>query len=142
LSEEVLLRVAAKAVIRHEGRILLLRESSTYTEGVNGGRYHFPGGRIEADEPFNEALSREVAEETGLKVEMHQPLYIGEWWPEIKGVKNHIIAVFMECQADDIDLITLSDEHDEYIWLDTESLEKIDIMTPDKQVAETALGVN
>ncbi|MFI8687063.1 NUDIX hydrolase [Rossellomorea sp. NPDC077527] len=50
-------RTAVKAVIMQDDQILLMNS--------NRGDYKFPGGGLEAEETFVEALQREVREETG-----------------------------------------------------------------------------
>lgn len=54
--------ISAKAVIFHDGRVLLLEQSN--------GRWELPGGRVDKKEPVLRALAREVKEETGLDVEV------------------------------------------------------------------------
>ncbi len=85
---EITQRIALKAVIAKDGKLLVLREASTYDEGTNTGRYHFPGGRLNPGEPFMDGLRREVTEETGLDIEIGEPLFVGEWFPVIKGIPN------------------------------------------------------
>lgn len=64
VGHDPLLHPAAAACIRDEqGRILLLRRS----DGVN--LWSFPGGAMELGESADEAVVREVREETGLEVE-------------------------------------------------------------------------
>lgn len=135
---EVNLRVAAKAVIVHRGKVLIVRESSTYQEGSKVGQYGLVGGRIDPEESFYDALSREVDEEVGLKIEPISPLHVGEWWPEIKGTKNHIVAVFMEAKALGTN-VRLSDEHDKFAWVDQRDYQKYQIMEPDRSVVVSFL---
>ncbi|MGH3916923.1 MAG: NUDIX hydrolase [Pseudonocardiaceae bacterium] len=52
-------------VFDHRGRLLLVKRVN---EPGKGG-WSLPGGRIEAGETAHQAVSREVAEETGLDVE-------------------------------------------------------------------------
>lgn len=47
------------ALVEHQGRVLLVRE---------GDRWLLPGGEVEAGESHDEALVRELREETGLNV--------------------------------------------------------------------------
>lgn len=120
-TDEVNLRVAAKALVTDEaGRVLILREAETYEEGTNIGKWGLPGGRIEAAEPFFEALAREVKEEAGLTVTAGQPVHVDEWWPVIRGVKTHIVGMFIACTSAGGD-VTLSDEHDKYEWIEPEA---------------------
>lgn len=137
---DVNLRVAAKAAIVHKGKVLILREAGTYDEGTNIGKYGLPGGRINPEESFYDALDREVEEETGLKVKPIKPIHVGEWWPEIKGNKNHIVAVFVLCESD-TDEVVLSEEHDSYEWLDAKTLPKYSVVEPDRTVAEQVLNL-
>lgn len=133
---EVLLRVAAKAVIVRNNKVLIVREAKTYQEGSQYGKYGLPGGRIESNESFYDALSREVMEEVGLNVKPIRPIYLGEWWPEIKGVKNHIVAMFILCESKDNNVV-LSDEHDHYEWIDPREVDEYDFMNPDDMLIKT-----
>lgn len=128
-------RIACKAVIAKDGKVLMLREASTYEEGTNIGRYHIPGGRINPGEPFLDGLTREIMEETGLKVEIGEPLFVGEWFPVIKGVQNQIVAMFFVCKplSDDV---KLSEEHDDYKWVTLEESSQLDVMDPEDKVLE------
>jgi 8-oxo-dGTP diphosphatase len=127
-------RIATKAlIIDDDGKYLLLREASTYEEGTNVGRYHLPGGRLDIGEHFEDGLFREVKEETGLQIEIIQPIYVGEWRPVIKGVKNQIVAIFFLCRAISTK-VTLSDEHDDYQWVSPTEKHRLDVMDPENKV--------
>ena len=133
---DVTQRIACKAVIANkDGKVLLLREASTYEEGTQTHRYHMPGGRLNPGEPFLEGLAREVGEETGLKVATGEPIYIGERFPVIKGVQNQIVAIFFACEAQ-TENVRLSEEHDQYEWVDAESWKRFDVMDPEDKVLE------
>lgn len=127
MSDVDIQRIAAKAVIARDGKLLLLRESATYTDGTNVGRYHLPGGRVEIGEPFFEGLAREVKEETSLDVTPVRPLFVGEWWPTIHGAKNQIIGVFMLCKVSS-GKVKLSQEHDDFQWADPRDHDKYQMM--------------
>ena len=61
------------AVIIIDDRILLVRQSR------GGAHYHLlPGGGVERGETVEAALTREVAEETGLDVRIGRPLFISD----------------------------------------------------------------
>jgi ADP-ribose pyrophosphatase YjhB (NUDIX family) len=58
-------RIAVYAIIFNQGRVLLaLRRNIDW--------WNLPGGGMEAEETVDEAMSREVREETGLEVEVEQ----------------------------------------------------------------------
>ncbi len=129
-------RIACKALIIKDEKVLILREAPTYKDGTNIGRYHLPGGRIDPGEPFLEGLKREVYEETGLTVTVTAPLFVGEWFPVIREVKNQIVAIFFVCLAKD-DHVRLSEEHDDYLWIDPKEYKKYDLMKPEDEVVQT-----
>ncbi len=64
-AERLIFRPSAYAIIRHEGQILLLNMRST-------GKLFLPGGGSEVDECLEDALRREVREETGLEIEIER----------------------------------------------------------------------
>ncbi len=133
-------RIAMKALIAdHTGNILILREAGTYEEGTNLGKYQLPGGRINPGEPFLDGLQREVLEETGLTVEVDQPIYVGEWFPVIKGVPNHIVAVFLACRAMSTD-VRLSEEHDDFKWVRPAEAFGYNLIDPEDKVIQAYMA--
>jgi 8-oxo-dGTP pyrophosphatase MutT (NUDIX family) len=129
--QDLQLRVAAKAVITNDkGEVLIVREAKTYKDGVQTGKYGMPGGRLEPGESFLDGLAREVREETGLVVTTEQPVLLGEWRPVIRGVPHQVIAIFMACRATTTN-VRLSDEHDDYQWIDPRNRRNYAIMSPD-----------
>lgn len=64
-------RQVAVGVVVRGGRLLITRRPA---EGLLGGLWEFPGGRVEAGESPAEACRREIGEETGLHVEVSEPV--------------------------------------------------------------------
>jgi ADP-ribose pyrophosphatase YjhB (NUDIX family) len=137
---EITLRVAAKAVIvNSEGRVLILREANTYAEGTNTGKYHVPGGRLNAGEWFKDGLKREIQEETGLTdVETGEAIHVDEWRPVIDGSEQQIVGVFLLCHYKGGD-IQLSDEHDEAVWMNPDERDKYALLPADLAAVEAFL---
>jgi 8-oxo-dGTP diphosphatase len=134
-----ILRVAAKAIIVNEkDQILIVREASTYDEGTNIGHYGLPGGRVEIGESFMDGLKREVREEVSLEIEPLYPVQVGEWHPVIKGRPHQIIAIFMACRVK-AGTISLSQEHDQFEWINPKQRAHYNIMNPDREVIDTYL---
>ncbi|MFA5828316.1 MAG: NUDIX domain-containing protein [Candidatus Shapirobacteria bacterium] len=109
--------VATKAFINYQGKILILRESDKYQDGSNASKYDVVGGRIIPGQNFLESLLREIEEETKLKVSVKTPFYVGEWRPVVKGEQWQIVGTFFECLSDS-DKVELSEDHDDYKWID------------------------
>jgi 8-oxo-dGTP diphosphatase len=124
---ETKLFAATKAFIVHDGKILILRESSKYADGSNSGRYDVPGGRIKPGQRFDESLLREIKEETGLSVTIGRPFFVNEWRPVVKGEQWQIIGTFFECLAGS-DKVKLSEDHDDYLWIKPEDYRKYELI--------------
>jgi 8-oxo-dGTP pyrophosphatase MutT (NUDIX family) len=63
--------VAARGIVRHEGRLLLVSDGDGY--------WYAPGGRMEPGESLPQCLVREVHEETGLHVQVGDVLAVSEY---------------------------------------------------------------
>jgi ADP-ribose pyrophosphatase YjhB (NUDIX family) len=109
--------VAVKACILNENNeVLLLRESHEYKDSTNLLQYDVPGGRIEVTESLHDGLSREVLEETGLKVLSSELIDAHDTF-NIKGDEQwHIVRLFYKVTCEERE-ITLSIDHDEYKWV-------------------------
>ena len=129
-------RVAAKALIIHNGKVLLLREAVTNPEGTKAGKYMHPGGRVNPGEPFADGLRREIQEETGLDVTIGDPIFVGEWFPVIHEIPHHIVCTFFVCTPKGQPSIRLSEEHDKYLWVGPNDFAQLDIAAPEPLVLE------
>jgi len=65
-------KVGVGAVLIHEGKVLLIRRGKEPLRG----RWVVPGGTVEAGETLEEALAREVLEETGLVVRPREVMLV------------------------------------------------------------------
>lgn len=132
----MILNVAMKGlVINSQGEVLVVREAKTYDITTNLGKYTLPGGRIEIGEQHLEGLKREMMEEVGLDVEPLYPIATGEWRPNLKGIDTQIIAIFYVCEAKDTE-VTLSPEHDQFLWLDSRKSQDLGDLLVDEKVLE------
>jgi len=84
-------RIVVSALIAHEGNILLGRKKPG--AGPYPNTWHLPGGGIEEeDETLEEALQREVKEETGLEIAVSDGIGFDEdWEPNKEGEETHYI---------------------------------------------------
>jgi 8-oxo-dGTP pyrophosphatase MutT (NUDIX family) len=101
-----LFTVSQKALLRDEtGRILMLEKT-----GKN--HWDLPGGKIDQGEEMEDALRREIQEETGLsKVSIHDVFHVGCRGFEEAGKADRVL-VFYLCKTDEpFDGIQLSHEH-------------------------------
>lgn len=85
-------RIAARAIILHEGRILLVNA----WPGGQSDLWCAPGGGVERGQSLPETLMREVAEETGLRIAVEEPALVNEFHDPARGF--HQIEVFFRAR--------------------------------------------
>jgi ADP-ribose pyrophosphatase YjhB (NUDIX family) len=86
--------VGVGAVVIHEDRVLLIRRGKEPMRG----RWLIPGGTVELGETLQEALVREVAEETGLRVEPREVVLVFDRIHRDGGhVSYHYVIVDYAC---------------------------------------------
>jgi 8-oxo-dGTP diphosphatase len=105
--------VAVGAMIEHEpsGKILLAKrvDMADYLPGI----WEDIGGRIKQFEEPEEALRREVREETGLDIEILKPLAI---FHDYRGAENELLIRTYWCKVRS-NQVVLSNEHSAYQWV-------------------------
>ncbi len=119
--------LATKAFVEYNGKVLLLRESGSYKDGTNAGCFDIPGGRLKPGERYDEALRREVFEETGLRVSLGKVITVGEWRPIVRGEQWQIVGIFFECHAES-DAVSVGSDHDSYMWISPGDFEKYNLI--------------
>jgi 8-oxo-dGTP diphosphatase len=70
-AERRLIHVAAGVISDDQGRVLIAKRPDHTHQG---GLWEFPGGKLEPDEPVEDGLARELAEEIGIRVLSSRPL--------------------------------------------------------------------
>ena len=84
-------RLAARALILHEDRLLLVNA----WPGDASDLWCAPGGGVECGQSLPDTLVREVREETGLAVAVHEPRLVNEFHDPATGF--HQVEVFFRC---------------------------------------------
>lgn len=97
--------IVANAVVTKRGKVLLGRKKEEEGHPVSG-QLHFPGGYLEKGEEPEETVKREVMEETGLEVEVHQLIDVTAGNFTDKEVPMRII---FHCETDKIEAEPLDD---------------------------------
>lgn len=83
-------RVSVCLLLKNEqNQVLLCRR---YNTGYQDGKYEFPAGHIEQGETLEEAIIREIYEETGLHIEKEHLVFVGCVDNNAKG--NHLNFLF------------------------------------------------
>ena len=102
-----------KGIVRKDDHILVLVKQN--------GTLDLPGGRIENGETIKFALHREINEETGLKVEIHDPV---EKWSFYKTPNQLIKGITLECDYIE-GKVKLCSEHKRYFWAAIDNIKRL-----------------
>ena len=107
-------RVSAKSfIVDKNNRVLILKrsEDDVHCAGV----WEIPGGRLALGEDPIKGLKRETKEETGLDIDVFEPLAVKHF---TRQDKQKITMLVFLCRALKSP-INLSKEHTEYEWIET-----------------------
>lgn len=97
--------VSVEAIIENDGSLLLMKRKNKPAKDY----WWFPGGRIKKGETLQEALFREVKEETGLTLTESRLINV---YSRLFDVRHDItIAYLCSCQSGEV---ILNNEHSEY----------------------------
>ncbi|MBD3354462.1 NUDIX domain-containing protein [Candidatus Woesearchaeota archaeon] len=104
---------AVAGILFHGDKFLLFKKKGTWTG------WQFPQGKIDKGESEEQALKREIEEETGIKdIEVVKKLpYTHDYWFQEKGENIHKFLTFYLVKVNKKENnITLSREHSDYRW--------------------------
>lgn len=108
---EYVFGLAVRVLLTDEnGKILIIKRSTD--SKTNSGKWELPGGKVDQGESFDQALIREVYEETNLKIALDHVVGVCEQnLPLIRAV--HIIMSGKIVEGE----LNLSSEHEGYAWV-------------------------
>lgn len=108
------IQVALKALlVNAEGQVLLLRRC--HSDTLAPDEWDTPGGKMHFGETPEEALRREVLEETGITIaRVRRVLNV---WTLLKSESKQLVGITYVCDHDGGE-VRLSAEHDDYSWVD------------------------
>jgi 8-oxo-dGTP diphosphatase len=112
--------VAVGAIIenRATGKILLLQRANT--SDFYPGIWEVPTGRMKQFEELEDALHRELAEETGIRsFEIVKPVNVSHFFRGERSAEKEIVLIIYWVRTD-AEEIKISDEHDAYCWVTPE----------------------
>lgn len=125
-------QLAVSAAIFRDGKVLLVRRARSPAKGF----YSLPGGRVEFGESLHAALMREVAEETGLEIEIVGLAGWREVLPSAGGSGHYLIMSFAARWVAREPV--LNDELDDFRWLLPEAIGEFKLTGGLQEVIEEA----
>ena len=114
--ENIRFHITVKGIVVYHRRVLLLKRARPSTNGL--GYWELPGGGLEYGETPNQALIRELKEETGLQIDVVKPAYT---FTKIRSDYQTVGIGYLSITHSD--KIVLSDEHTDYLWCEIEDLQ-------------------
>ncbi len=106
--------LATGLLLNERGKVLFLLRSPTSTHWP--GEWQFPEGKIEKGETSEDAVKREIKEETNLNV--HKITFLGKRSVQMTWKDEVVLAHRDVFLVDWSGSVTLSGEHSQYKWVD------------------------
>lgn len=116
--KNVKFHITVKGIVVLDNKILLLKRVKPSTDGL--GFWELPGGGLEYGETPNQALIRELKEETGLDIVIIKPAYT---FTKIREDYQTVGIGFLCIPKNDH--VRLSDEHTDYCFVMIEKAKEL-----------------
>ncbi|CAM4109848.1 (deoxy)nucleoside triphosphate pyrophosphohydrolase [Psychrobacter arenosus] len=117
------------AIVVHDGKVLCVQRGESKLDYISK-KFEFPGGKLEANETLEQALTREMAEELKMFVTVERLfLTVEHSYPDFNLVMHSFI-----CQTNSRQL-TLT-EHLQALWLGIDELDILDWAAADIPIVE------
>lgn len=114
--------IAGHAIIEKDGRYLITRRSKK--NDYMPLKWDVPGGTVESGETVEQAVVREVMEETKLKIDVGRVLYIYTNLDQLPD--RQTCQTIYYCKYVNGTVTLNPDEHDNYSWVSKEEISKMD----------------
>ena len=113
------------AIIKREDCYLLAKRSKDKYMGL---KWEFPGGKVEQNESFKEALSREILEELNVNIEIHKKVAEERYQDE----EINIVLHYYLCSLIDNDIVL--SEHEAIEWVKKQDFLKYEVVPGDGDI--------
>ena len=114
-------------IIEENGKVLIARRKPGRHMG---GKWEFPGGKIEPGESPEQSLARELDEELSLRAHIGE--FLCRTFFEADGVNLELLVY----RVDSVEGKPVLHEHDEILWVRPEQLASFDLADSDRMVVE------
>lgn len=138
LSKPIIQKIVVGGAVIKDNKILIIQRSAD--EEAFPNLWEFPSGKRENFEPSEDAVTREVKEETNLDVKVLKPISTFEYKVE---KENEIrdatqINFLVEYISGDV---KISNEHQAFKWISKNEMNKYNLTDSTKKVIEKALDL-
>jgi 8-oxo-dGTP diphosphatase len=122
--ENKIQKIGVTAFIVKENKLLIVRRSKN--EFFLPEYYEMPGGKVEFGESLEDALLREVKEETGLEIKVVKPYATFSYLSD-DGGRHTVDVQFIVEAVNEPDNVKISSAHDEFKWIKKEEIDNYKI---------------
>ena len=130
MEEHFVGKVAQKAIIERDGKVLITRDIR------DGDTWELPGGRLNAGESLEDGLRREIQEELGVSILVHTVVY-AETFVHPRGNVPHVLLAYHVTLANPEEEFHPHDiEIAEIKWIDKNDLQHLSIFPQYKRALE------
>ncbi len=119
------MQIVTSAVIVRGGKVLLARRGPG---GALGGKWEFPGGKLEDDEHPEDGLKRELMEELAMEVRVDTLIGTTEF---SNGPKRYALRTY---RVTPLTHTPTACEHEEIRWVPVDELERYDLADSDRSM--------
>ena len=113
------------AIIKKDNFYLIVQRNRNKYMGL---KWEFPGGKVEPNENFYEALSREIQEELNIQINVHEKI------AEEKYKDDQIDIILHYYLYSEKSGTTILNEHEDIAWVEKKDFDKYDFVAGDGNV--------
>ena len=113
------------AIIKKNNYYLIAKRNKNKHFGL---KWEFPGGKVEINETYSEALSREIKEELDIRIKINEKIAEEKYRDE----KIDIILHYYLCSY--LGGIIKLNEHEDFAWVEKKDLDKYDFVEGDRNI--------
>ena len=131
------IQTAVRAFISNdEGHVLIIKRANTK---FCNGWWNLPGGKIDFNQTANEAMIREIEEETQLECTSSKFLFYMDNLPTAE-YKTHFLTLFFYCECNG--KVILNRESAEFHWLNSDDIPRFQLAFLHDQAIMKFLNIN
>lgn len=117
-----------------DGKVFIAKRQNV---GDMGGRWEFPGGKIDAEEDCATTIQREMMEEFSVEVEVGEKIASTTFYHKNK--ECFLDAFFVHLKEDGLSRRFVLTEHTDYRWADIEEIPSLDFVDSDLKIYPAVL---
>jgi len=113
-------KVAAHGLIQKDNKFLVTKRP--LNDDYMPNLWDIPGGTVEFNENIYQCLEREIDEETKLKVDINQTLFVYDY---LSDKFRHQFQIVYHCNYESGEVKLNPEEHDEFRWVTLGEMEQL-----------------